>query len=464
MYLKTGFYILLSSLFLTIVSSCLGGGDENEYIVSTDAQIISFSLSHDSVPALAKTKFSIDQVKNEVYNHDSLPYLTNVYSRVKVAFTSGSGYSNLLTTSADGDSTWVSNGDSLDISGALAGGLKFKVYAPDGVTIKEYRLTINIHQVDPDSVIYKPWASNVDFLNASECNIVKFKGYFYAFAKWYIPSATGYAGILSLFQSTDMKTWELIDSIAEPANLEITNIQANENFLIARTHTEANSLYISDNGVQWNKFDTEYPIVSILGYLKPSATGEGGIAMIAKKDNSNIFYFTKNLYDFQEGTTIPDNFPVSGFSTISNGNLSSGKITIVGGKSQSEQPLNTVWATQNGWQWINLSSEPRGNLPSGIEGGSSILYNGEIWHVCGFLGGNYIKNIYYSQDGGLVWKTKETKVEAPEQFILRKNAFVITDDKGIHFYIAGGQNQTVNSVKLTDIWQVSLNAKIFEEQ
>ena len=151
---KTGFYILLAALSLTSLFSCLGGGDEIEYEVSTDAQLISFSLSSDSLSVLATAKFSIDQKENLIYNYDSLPFLTDtakIASRAKVSFTTGSGVSaSVRVEHLDGDTAWVATGDSL----RFASPFKLKLYAPDGKTHKTYTVTINIHQIDPDSVQY----------------------------------------------------------------------------------------------------------------------------------------------------------------------------------------------------------------------------------------------------------------------------------------------------------------------
>jgi hypothetical protein len=470
MHLKTGLYILLCSLILTGMASCLGGSDDVEYITSTDAQIISFSISHDSVPALAKTSFSIDQQKNEIYNYDSLPYLTKVYPKAVITFTMGSGVADyMLMAVVEGDTVWVASADSLDISDALLGGMRLKTFAPDGITTKEYGFRINIHQIDPDSVRYARWASDLDFLDYEEKKTVLFGSNYYTFVKKPLPATTGYNGVISLYKSADMNHWERLPDLSElPSETNVRDIQVSQQGLYAHA---AGELYVAYEDAltgitPWQKIETENPVVSVLGYLKPTTNQKdvvrkGGLALIVRRDDADVFAFTETLHkdDFQYGTTVPDDFPVSGFSVINNNSLVWEKITLVAGKSQSGEILNTVWATEDGYHWANLSFDPQGNLPV-IEGGNAFSYAGEIYFLSGRLeNGEYNKEIYSSQDGGLVWKTKETKTHAPKEFSLRKEASVVVDEQGIYFYIVGGQNQSF----LTDIWKAALNSRIFEE-
>jgi hypothetical protein len=461
MYLRNGFYVLLSSLFLTCLVSCLGGNDETDYIVSDDAQITSFSISHDSIAILAKMKFSIDQVGQEgkIYNYDSLPYLTNIYERVKVTYTSGSGVSYLMTV-VNGDTVWVASGDSVDVSSPV----QFTVFAPTGEKKKEYRLTVNIHQIDPDSVQYTQVATNNEFLN-NEHKIVKLQGVYYAFVRVQIPPVSEFESNIGLYQSTDMENWESVSMNGFPNDADIKGIQGVEistegtdkSRLFA--YTAAGDLYVSwDEVANWHKVETEYPVVSVLGYLKPVAVREekeGRIAFIVKKDGVPVFAFSETLLEFKYGETVPEDFPLSGFSVINNEN---GDITLVGGKSQAGKDLNTVWSTETGLYWSNLSSNPQGNLP--VVEGSAFAYNDkEIWYIGGksVEDQTYNKEIYYSSDGGLVWKAKETKAQFPAEFSLRTDASVIVDKQGIFFYIIGGKNQSA----LTDIWKGLLNSRMF---
>ncbi|GHV58344.1 hypothetical protein FACS1894182_10200 [Bacteroidia bacterium] len=155
MHLKTGFYILLATLGLTGLVSCLGGSDTIDYETSTDAQLISFAISSDSLSVLATAKFSIDQAQNLIYNYDSLPYLTDtakIESRAIVKYDIGSGLTGSVRIEyQNGDTAWVTSGDTLHLDSQFY----LKLYAPSGKS-KTYIVQINIHQMDPDSVQYHP--------------------------------------------------------------------------------------------------------------------------------------------------------------------------------------------------------------------------------------------------------------------------------------------------------------------
>jgi hypothetical protein len=455
MHLKTGFYILLASLLLTGLASCLGGEDEIEFIVSTDAQATSFFIKHDSIPSLALAKFSIDQVNDEIYNYDSLPYLTDISEKVLVNYTTGSG----LTVQSEftyigGDTVMVASGDSLNLTNLAS----LTVMAPN-TTKKTYTVKINIHQIDPDSIQYQLLTNQ--FPEKENSRTVRLENLYgqsiyYTFAKNYAA------------ESLDMENWTKIQ-LDIPDDLVIESIQSLENFAYAYT-TTGEIYYFTLWGNAWTPITAvyEYPVVSVLGYMKSGGVQQEGLAVIVEKDNQPVFAFLPDAFstidipkNFRQGEKVSANFPVSGFSTINNKSLVLEKITLVGGKSPSGEVLNTVWATEDGLHWADLSSNPAGNLPL-IEGGNAFAYNNELW----FTGGKYVKTseedttedynkeVFYSVDGGLVWKTKGTHAQAPAAFSLRKDASLVIDKEGKYFYIAGGLNQT-------DIWKVALNSKLF---
>jgi hypothetical protein len=457
MYLKTGFYSLLCSLFLTGLVSCLKGSDEYEIITSTDVQIISFSLSHDSVPVLAKTRFSINQAHNEIYNHDSLPYLSKLRQQVKVNFTTGLGASGLMTMIA-GDTVWVKSGDSLDISNALSNGMRLKIFASDGFTNKEYTFKINIHQIDPDSMRYERTGVE-DFLLQGDNKTVKFTGKYYTYVKY---------GEVTVYQSSDLKNWEGATANL-PANTVIEGIQATEYGLYA--YTETGELYISYDAIFWKEVSSKYEdwmyyrVISALGYLPASATQDEGLAVVLEKDEMLVFAFLPGLFSTDEmlrkiveGDAVSSDFPLSGFSTINRKSLTVNEIMLVGGRLSTDVNTTPVWITENGYYWVKLSNNSQGSLPP-IEGGNAFVYNNELYFMGGkTLTGSYNQEIYYSANG-LVWNTKESKAQTPKEFTLRKDASVVVDNEGVYFYIVGGQNES----PLADIWKAVVNAQTFRK-
>ncbi|MDR0542817.1 MAG: DUF6242 domain-containing protein [Dysgonamonadaceae bacterium] len=375
MHLKTGFYILLAALSLTGLVSCLGGAEDINYEVSTDAQLTSFAVSSDSLAALAAAKFSIDQAQNLIYNYDSLPYLTDtakISSRAIVKYDTGSGETRSIRIEyLNGDTAWVASGDTLQ----MASQFYLKLYSSSG-NAKTYTVTINIHQLDPDSVQYRP-------VSASD-----------------------------------------IPAIMPPDWTSITQ-----------------------NCPDYLK------VVTCLGFLQPDR--QKGLALIAEYQNERHFAFSKDLIEYQLGAKIPEDFPVAEFSVINDRNFA-GRLTVIA-------DLQTIWATENGLYWTNLYNTQT-PLPK-IKGGNAFNYNGEIWFIGGkTVAGENNRNVYYSRDGGLVWKTKESKTQTPVDFPYER-ARVIVDDAGKYFYVIGSVSvpSSTGYVEMDAYWwQAALNSRVFD--
>ncbi len=166
MNFKYSVLVLLGLLFLY---SC---NEKNEIdSVSTsseDAQIYSITLtaSHkksgdslsraqDSVRFLtfAKTKFAIDQVSGVIYNPDSLPYGFKL-EKAKMTLTYNPTYGVSKVEIQHPDSVaWAEwNGtDSISLSRDWT---KIKVHA-QASNIKNYRLELRVHKVDPEVIVWK---------------------------------------------------------------------------------------------------------------------------------------------------------------------------------------------------------------------------------------------------------------------------------------------------------------------
>ncbi|MDR3339548.1 MAG: DUF6242 domain-containing protein, partial [Candidatus Symbiothrix sp.] len=246
MYLKNRLCILCSLLLAGLMASCLGDEEEYEYVVSTDAELVGFIISHDSVPELATTLFTIDQERNLIYNRDSLLYTTVIPDSIKaiVTYISGSGLDgNVLdiTNLAEGDSTWIASGDSLDITKPL----KLKVYAPDQATTKVYTFRLNIHTLNPDSIRYDKVASGLSFLQTDETKTIAYNGKFFTYSK--------IANQLQLYSSSNAIDWQAETLSGLPENTVIKDILPTTNQVFA--YTDNGDLYTTNdaNANLWRK-------------------------------------------------------------------------------------------------------------------------------------------------------------------------------------------------------------------
>ena len=143
--MRTKFWLfLLCLLSLSVgISSCLGTDDEErEY--SSDATIRAFAL--DTIYG-QRYKFTIDNLRGEIYNEDSIPMSADtIIDRIRIDTLTCSGY---ITSGAT--DTVFSVEDSVDLRQPI----QLKVHAVDGLTTRTYEVRVNRHQVDPDSMVWR---------------------------------------------------------------------------------------------------------------------------------------------------------------------------------------------------------------------------------------------------------------------------------------------------------------------
>lgn len=450
--LKNGLYLFSFSILVSLMASCLGNDNPEEIYPLTDAELVRFGLSSDSVPGLASVVFTIDQRNASIYNYDSMTYLTEIKDKVIISYLSGSGMTNNVLNITDGDSIWVKSGDSIDISKPLA----LRAYALDGKTVKLYNVQLNIHQVDPDSIQYHRTASELSFLQTEDTKTVVFNDRFLTYSR--------IAGKIKVYGSRDAVNWTQ-ETVPEPPakelpeNAVIKGIQSAGDRLFA--YTEDGDLYVRydltvDEWISVNK-PASIKIKSILGYLNAGSKQPEGLSLIIETDGIYTFAFTEDLIQWEyDSTPIPDDFPVSGFSNHRYQLMHTARISVFGGVSLSGAIQNAVWSTENGRYWAKLTGST-GLFPP-LEGANVFYYNNEFWLINGKSGDDYNKEIYYSTDGGITWRTKPEKCLAPEDYSLRCNASLVTDKDNKYFYIIGGKQTTV----LPDVWKGFLNKMEFE--
>jgi len=450
--LKNGLYLFGFLLMASLLASCLGNNTHEDTYPLTDAELLSFSLSSDSVPALASVVFSIDQKHGGtglIYNYDSMAYQTKIKDKVIVTYTSGAGSGNVLNITK-GDSIWVKSGDSIDISQPLT----FKVFALDGKTEKRYNMQLNIHQVDPDSMQYHRIASGLTFLQTDDTKTVVFNDKFLAYSR--------INNQIQLYTSQDVETWmEETAASGLPANTVIKGIQSAGNRLFA--FTEDGELYVRSNltADQWDLVNkpASVKIKSILGYLNAGQNQTEGLCMVVETGGINVFAFTSDLlqWDYDSAASVPSDFPISDFSSCSYQQMYLQRVSIFGGVSSDGTVQNAVWSTADGRYWAKLTGNTSVFPP--LKGANAFYYNNEFWLINGIKTDNsYNRDIYYSVDGGVTWQVKAGKYKMPASYTPRSYASVVMDKSNKYFYIIGGKQNAA----IPDVWKGFLNKMEFD--
>lgn len=184
------FVILISAIVL--MASCLGDDDSyNDFILYSDTAITSFSLgtlnrtmwttsskgedsSYVAEVNGASYKFYIDQLKKEIYNPDSLPVGTDVAHVICKISSKNSGMVILVHKDIEGKDSlaYFNSSDSIDFTEPR----EFRVYAMDGSAYRSYKVSVNVHKENPDSINWHKFAPVSDFVTMSSMKAVALDG------------------------------------------------------------------------------------------------------------------------------------------------------------------------------------------------------------------------------------------------------------------------------------------------
>ena len=135
-----------------LLTSCLD--DNDDVVLSDKAVITSFSINDFGKVNGVLYPFSIDHIENRIYNRDSLPVGTDVSKvSVNVSFDGGAVFYTV-----GGEERAYSTADSIDFTSPVI----FSVYAADGSWRRNYAVSINVHTIDMDSLIWDK-VENGDF-------------------------------------------------------------------------------------------------------------------------------------------------------------------------------------------------------------------------------------------------------------------------------------------------------------
>ena len=204
--MKIKFLPLIAVLFAatSIMTSCLDN-DVEQVTYTSETSITGFSLGTLNIDRIGKDKngldspyvdtldcsnypFTIDQINRTITNKDSLPVGTHI-DKVITSITYDAGMLGYTPKGTDKDTFWTST-DSIDFSGdtrtmsTVTDPVEFKVYAYSGVEGKPYKVTINVHKQEPDTISWKKF--DTQLFNAgslSEQKAVYANGKVYVFGK-----------------------------------------------------------------------------------------------------------------------------------------------------------------------------------------------------------------------------------------------------------------------------------------
>lgn len=450
------------ALFL---SSCLGS--DQEYETPKDCQVMTFSISHDSILGgeLDTVKFVIDQVNGRIFNPDSLPFGTKV-GKVLCTTTSATGtYSIEVTQEALPDSTFYWNKeDSLDFSKPV----KFVTASYDGITKKTYIAEVNIHQVVPDSMCWELYGSNVLGFSAKERKVITREDEEGESYYMYV-EPTGTNGGYSLYTSpaSDAKTWTEITLNGLPSSgVCLSQMTEYEDALYVPT--TKGGLYRSEDGQNWVAFNQ--PNNAIKALLGAVAAVDNNLlqqpsflSAIVDNDGALKFAYMNADLEWSVGNDVPDDFPISGFGSLAvySAGSKQNSLTVVAGRDKNGTLLNTSWVTMTGGQWVILT-DTESNYFDEREGVMLSAYDGKFCMIGGIdNAGEARKDLYFSIDHGVTWTRSDSLTIMPDDFVARGFASVAVDED--NFMLIFGGKEAGSTGDLDQIWRGRINRLGFKD-
>lgn len=362
----------------------------------------------------------IDQLKNEVYNTDSLPQGTMVD---KIIFSTFTTDGSVLLRKLDGNDTLYSTKDTLDFTTPR----KFTVYASDGSGSREYTVKVNVHQADPEAYTWiADGGTNVDIAAMSDMKMLVDNDMLYLWGKkdgttvlmtrqdaentqWMYSETTGAENIDlqsitrfngtffatctdGLMKSADGKTWETVTANIVPLNLFGTS----DTEIFAST---AEGIYGSHDGSTWTACETDAPAsllpqASVVTARQPLIT------------NSKI-----------------ENIVAVGYI---------GTTSVVWKKE-----IDLTGVETNPWSYYPYTEENTKNLPY-LQGLSMIKYENNLY-AAGIRDGKV--EIYESVDGARTWAVPDGKTILPANIGLPTEIKLATGKENTIWLVCAGTGQ-----------------------
>ena len=460
-----------------LMFSCLDSNN-TEYTVSRDCQIVSFSLSNDSIEGLEDVVFTIDQVGGYIFNSDSMPYGTVLNEKAICTFQRASNYviRTQAIQQATGDTIDVNSGDSLDFSQPVTfinDSLDFSQPVTfintwaDGTTTKAYRAWVNIHQVNPDSMAWGLYQDQIPEGTIQEEKVVVFgEGDAQAYYMYTQPSGADASYHLYRSPVSDGHQWEELPVTGLPAgNIRLSQLTVFKNAFYAIS--EEGTLYRSTDGSAWVSADegSTYAVRALLGCIRPISEERQTEALTAVVEAEGSLVYAKMTDEttgWELGAPVASGFPMSGFGNASFTSRFLARVLVVAGRDSENRLTNATWSTEDGLTWSKLTGSDT-TFFDAQEGMALIPYDNEdpntensFFLLSGIdASGTASSEIYFSRDGGINWSPSDSLIMMPQEFKARGFASIHVDADNF-IYLFGGK-ETPNSNVLNEIWRGRIN-------
>ncbi len=441
--------LLLSALTLGLASSCKEL-EKPEDVDVKDIQIRRFVLSSNKVPELNSYFFSIDQRTSKIYNVKPISYGLTLDS---TAFTIDKGPSAFsIELSKDGVEykLWKVK-DSIYLKDVKR--LFLKVNTKEKDLEKIYTLHINQYEWDPSSTDWKVLlgatvpASDPSGMQQVLCS--KEKAMLYR----------SHLGQNKLYIADRKNPILWTQSNLNGLTEELKSITQNGDKAWAMS--VSGKIYESNNFTDWTPTAINTEVVALLGSLIDK--GETKLALLLNDAKEGMVFATYSKGILQRFEKAPAGFPVEKFVSFNYEAYNKQGLRLLGGVGKDGTGNRSVWATSNGEDWMESSSQAQSPIPASTAQGTHAYTPGDKQHYYYNWETIEIENgreqrfmVCYSKDGGQTWHKGDPDLMLPKVDLFGSRTGLVSAFAGdtYNIYLFGGVNS--EGIYPTDIWVGSL--------
>lgn len=377
--------------------------------------------------------FAIDQDNNIAYNADSLPVGTDVTSVSLNISCDGVAY--IYVDSLDSFEMTTSS-DSLDLTNPV----RLLIVSTDGTYSREYKISLNVHTVDPNQFYWNRMAAMP--LSASRSLRVLVKG-----ENLYMFGCDN-DGLLTLATapSAAATTWQTksLTGVPTSANVNSITLFGDKFYLVAD-----GALYASADGELWENIPCGKALTTLF-----AASDKNGTLWAATADS--LVVATDVAGGFTAVQPLASTFPLYDISSIisplrTNNNID--RYILIGRSAPDVQSQPQLWgklSTENKWVEYQLPVSNPAKMCPRLRSLTVIPYDNKLYAIGGSGTANgeaveALSVIYVSRDNGLTWDASgKGTLALPAELAGRDVPFAAyADNQGSIWLVTGGTDGAV---------------------
>ncbi|MBQ2441390.1 MAG: hypothetical protein II502_04270 [Paludibacteraceae bacterium] len=457
-------HLALFIVAIALLSACT----RTSTITFSDASVLAFRLSHDSMPNLSSVTFKVITQGDSgfIYNVDSIDYDYDLSKVVlstsflyRISASAVSYPADVLPSSASTDLQPIDSTINLNGSGDTINAAVSPFYllalSSDNKNLYKYRVQVNQHKVDPYLYVWEKVQEDkaIFDLESFDLKVVCLKNVLYLFVQ------DGFK--TTVYSSSDKAvTWSNLGSPTTlPATCKARNILC-ANKLGKLYYANGDKVYTSENATTWQEESYSSETFTVENMLYEFNDSIWCLAKL-KDDGKYQMANTKDGKFALCGEVLPDNFPVSDYAALSFESASNRKRALIfGGYDKDGNNLNACWSveysTTSGYRMVDFTN-PKSPIQD-LTGMSIISYNKQLMLFGGvdkdmnFVG----DDIFVSDNEGFTWqKTNTEKNRLPESYRTQRQKQTVVVDDDHYIYVIGGQNKTTC---YSDVYRGRLNS------